>query len=116
MADLAVTEIADASIDRLTRKMVNDCGISVFREVDPPHTLSTASPSHPAFQVVAGSKAGGNAVLVLPEVNWVLAALATVSGDSVRKQLRHMLRQELVGQSPPLLEQLHCSCRNSVML
>jgi len=78
------TELADASIDRMARKMVNDCGISVFRAV------------------VNGSKAGGNAVLALPEVNWVLATLATVSDNSTRTQLRHMLRQEIVG--PEMLD------------
>lgn len=71
--------VADPSVDRLARKMVNDCGIQVFRAV------------------TTGSKLGGNCVLPFLELNWTLAALATVSDGQARRQLRHILRHEIVG-------------------
>jgi len=75
---LASSSAAD-SIERLTRKMVNDCGVSVFRAAG------------------QGSKAGSSLALAIPEVNWALAAVSTISDNSTRRQLRHLLRQEIVG-------------------
>eukprot|EP00656_Telonema_subtile_P007802 TRINITY_DN13662_c0_g1_i1.p1 TRINITY_DN13662_c0_g1~~TRINITY_DN13662_c0_g1_i1.p1 ORF type:complete len:386 (-),score=87.88 TRINITY_DN13662_c0_g1_i1:167-1324(-) len=75
----------DTSIDRLTRKMVNDCGLSVFRAAS------------------QGTKLGGNLALAIPELNWVLAAMSSISDHGTRRQLRHTLRHELVG--PEILDQ-----------
>eukprot|EP00658_Telonema_sp_P-2_P034965 TRINITY_DN2548_c0_g1_i1.p1 TRINITY_DN2548_c0_g1~~TRINITY_DN2548_c0_g1_i1.p1 ORF type:complete len:355 (-),score=71.43 TRINITY_DN2548_c0_g1_i1:100-1164(-) len=72
--------MADHSVYALTEKMINDCGIAIFRAAS------------------QGSKLGGNLVLAVPEANKVLAALSSISDNSTRRQLRHALRHELVGR------------------
>merc|ERR1712166_1027176 len=81
---VAAAEMGDVSIDRLTRKMVNDCGLATFRAA------------------ALGSKLCGNLVLAIPELNFVLAAMSSISDHGTRRQLRHLLRHELVG--PEILD------------